>query len=431
VSNKGEAFMSASSLFRSVFLAALFAPFVAQAQSVEEFYKRNALKIVISSSAGGGYDTYGRVVARHMGRFLPGNPNVVPQNMPGAGGVRAANFLYNQAPKDGSTIAHLSRGAPFEGIMGNRNAQFDVMKFTWLANMNEAATILFAAKNAPVTSYQDLFTKELIVGTAVGDAELFGIAMNNVIGTKLKIITGYPGTAETVLAFERGELQGLAGVDYASMVAQRPTWIADGTLVPIVQYALKPHPKVASSAPTIIALARNDEERAVLEVIFARQAMGRPFLGPPNLPADRAKALEAALMSTAVDADFLADAERLHLEVSATDGAAVRALLTRILSAPTAVIEKARWAVTNRTFVEKVRLLTVKTPLLAIDTAATPSRAILKNGAGQEIHLDIDPNESKITVGGQEAKASVLKSGMTCAFDYLGEGGTALRIACD
>src|SRR3954468_17588551 len=142
--------MSASRLLRFAIVAASLSPFAVQAQSLDDFYKRNGLKLIISSSAGGGYDTYGRVVARHIGRFLPGNPNVVPQNMPGAGGVRAANFLYNQAPKDGGTIAHLSRGAPFEGLMGNRNAQFDVMKFTWLANMNGAATILFAAKNAPV-----------------------------------------------------------------------------------------------------------------------------------------------------------------------------------------------------------------------------------------------------------------------------------------
>lgn len=423
--------MSAS-LFRSAFLVVLLAAVApsAGAQSIDDFYKRNGLKLVISSSAGGGYDTYGRVVARHMGRFLPGTPNIVPQNMPGAGGVRAANFLYNQAPKDGGTIAHLSRGAPFEGVMGNRAANFDVMKFTWLGNMNEAATILFAARNAPVTSYQELFTKELIVGTAVGDAELFGIAMNNVTGTRLKIITGYPGTAETVLAFERGELQGLAGVDYASMVAQRPTWIADGTLVPLVQYALKPHPKVASSAPTIVALAHNDEERAVLEVIFARQAMGRPFLAPPDIPADRAKALEAALMATAADAEFLADADRLHLEVSATDGATVRALLARILSAPAPIIEKARWAVTNRTFVEEVRPLTVKTPLLAIDSAAKRPRATVKNAAGQDIRLEI-ASDSKITVAGQPAKAETLKPGMTCTVDYLGDGGAALRVACD
>jgi tripartite-type tricarboxylate transporter receptor subunit TctC len=427
--------MPASLLSRSAFLVALLAPCAISvspgaAQTIDDFYRRNGLRLVISSSAGGGYDTYGRVVARHMGRFLPGNPTIVPQNMPGAGGVRAANFLYNQAPKDGGTIAHLSRGAPFEGVMGNRAANFDVMKFTWLGNMNEAATILFAAKSAPVTNYQDLFAKELIVGTAVGDAELFGIAMNNIVGTKLKIITGYPGTSETVLAFERGELQGLAGVDYASMVAQRPTWIADGTLVPLVQYALKPHPKIASTAPTIVALAHNDEERAVLEVIFARQAMGRPFLAPPGIPADRAAALESALMATAADAEFLADAERLHLEVSATDGATVRALLARILSAPQAVIEKARWAVTNRTFVEEVRPLTVTTPLVAVDTTGKRPRATLKNAAGQDIRLDVT-SDTKITVAGQASKADALKAGMRCAVDYLGDGGTALRIACD
>jgi hypothetical protein len=410
---------------------ALVMPLSAHAQSVEDFYRRNGLKVIISSSAGGGYDTYGRAVARHIGRFIPGNPNVMPQNMPGAGGVRAANFLYNQAPKDGGTIAHLSRGAPFEGVMGNRNAQFDVMKFTWLGNMNEAATILFAAKGAPVTSYQELFTKELIVGTAVGDAGLFGIAMNNVTGTRLKIITGYPGTAETVLAFERGELQGLAGVDYASMVAQRPTWIADGTLIPLVQYALKPHPKIASSAPTIVALAHNDEERAVLEVIFARQAMGRPFLGPPDLPPDRAEALERALMATAADAAFLADAEKLNLEVSPSDGAAVRELLARILAAPPAVIEKARWAVTNRTFVEEVRPLTVTSPIMALDTEGKTPRITVRNAAGQNLRLDIDASESKITIAGKPSEPAALAVGRSCAVDYLGNGGIALRIACD
>jgi hypothetical protein len=260
---------------------------------------------------------------------------------------------------------------------------------------------------------------------------LFGIAMNNVTGTKLKIITGYPGTAETVLAFERGELQGLAGVDYASMVAQRPTWIADGTLIPLVQYALKPHPKIAASAPTIIALAHNDEERAVLEVIFARQAMGRPFLGPPDLPPDRAAALEKALMATAADPAFLADAEKLNLEVSATDGATVRALLARILAAPPAVIEKARWAVTNRTFVEDVRPLTVTSPILAVDAGGKAPRVTVRNAAGQEIRLDIDPSESKVTVGGKAAKVSDLAVGRSCAVDYLGDGGIALRIACD
>ena len=404
---------------------------LAQVQSLEDFYKRNGLKIVISSSAGGGYDTYGRAVARHIGRFLPGKPNVMPQNIPGAGGVRAANFLYNQAPRDGGTIAHLSRGAPFESLMGNRNAQFDVMKFTWLGNMNEAATILFAAKTAPVKAYRDLFSKELIVGTAVGDAELFGIVMNNVLGTKLKIITGYPGTAETVLAFERGELEGLAGVDYASMTAQRPTWIDNGILVPLVQYALKPHPKVSPTVPTIISMAQTDEERAVLEVIFTRQSMGRPFLAPPEIPIDRAKLLEAALLATAADASFLEDAEKLNLEVSATDSATVRALLTKVHEAPQPIIEKARWALTNRVFVHEVRPQEVKTLVVAIDLVEKRPQITIQDGNGVTIKLDFDPIEPRLKVGGKTADLVDLKPGMLCTFVFLGDGGAALETSCD
>src|SRR5262249_48644180 len=153
-------------------------------------------------------------------------------------------------------------------------AQFDPLQFTWLGNMNDANTVLFAARNAPVKSYKELFIRQLIVGGPVGDAELFSIAMNNVMGTKLKIVTGYSTSNEATIALERGELDGLVGIDYASMMAQHPTWIADGVVIPLVQYALRPHPDLPASAPIVMDLATTPEQKAVAELIYTRQDMG-------------------------------------------------------------------------------------------------------------------------------------------------------------
>jgi tripartite-type tricarboxylate transporter receptor subunit TctC len=336
-------------------LAAALVTNAAAAETVEEFFKRSTVRVTVGSAVGGGYDIYARLVTRHLGRFLPGQPSVIPDNMPGAGGVRHANYLYNQAPKDGSVIGHFQRGVPFEPAMGNRAAQYDPMKFVWLGNMNDANTVLFAARNAPVKSYRELFTTPLIVGGPVGDAELFSIAMNNIMGTKLKIVTGYTTSNEATIALERGELQGLVGVDYASMMAQHPTWIADGTIIPLVQYALRKHPDLPASAPIVMDLATTPEQRAVAELIYARQDMGRPFGAPPGVPADRVEALRKALLDMAKDADFLNEAGRLKLEVAATTGPEVETLLKRVLGAPPAIIERAHWAVTNRGFVEQVK----------------------------------------------------------------------------
>ncbi len=315
-----------------------------EAQSPEEFYRGKTITLLIGSSAGGAYDIYARLLARHMGKHIPGNPRIVPSNMEGAGSLTLTNHLYNVARKDGTVIGTINRGAPFEPLIGEPAlARFDPALFTWIGSIANEVSICAVWERAGVDTFDQLFTRELTVGgTGSGaDTNQFPKVMNGVLGTKMKIVSGYPGGNNIDLAMERGEVDGRCGWSWSSVASTRKAWLESGSIKILVQLALQKHPDLPN-VPLIMDYAKTDEERAMLRLIFSRAALGCPFLAPPDVPADRAAALRKAFDDTMKDPAFLADAAQAMLEVAPVGGEDLQRLIADIYLTPKDVVEKTR-----------------------------------------------------------------------------------------
>jgi tripartite-type tricarboxylate transporter receptor subunit TctC len=315
----------------------------ASAQTPEEFYAGKTVELYIGYSVGGGYDTYARLVARHIGKHIPGNPTVVPVNMEGAGSLRATNWLYNAAPKDGTVFGTFARGAAFEPLLGQGEAQYDATEFNWIGSANDEVSICAAWKTAEIASFEELREKELIVGGTgrAADTDTFPRVINGVFGTKMETISGYPGGNDITLAMERGEVQGRCGWSWSSVKSLHSDWVENGDINILVQLSLNKHPDLPN-VPLIMDFVENDEQRQILELVFARQVMGRPFAAPPGVPEDRVEALREAFMATMEDPEFLAEAETAELEITAVSGADIQELVERTYEAPSAVVEQTK-----------------------------------------------------------------------------------------
>jgi tripartite-type tricarboxylate transporter receptor subunit TctC len=315
---------------------------LAQAQSPADFYKGKTVELYIGYSVGGGYDLYARVLARHIGKYIPGNPTVVPKNMEGAGSLRLANWLYRVGPKDGTVFGIIGRGTAFDPVLGEAGAQFDGTKFTWIGSANDEVSVCVAWQTAGITTFDELQAKGMTVGGtgASADTDQFPRIINGVLGTKMRIVSGYPGGNDVVLAMERGEVQGRCGWSWSSVKATHRAWIDDHKIAVLVQLSLAKHADLAG-IPVVADLAKTDEQRQILKLIFARQTMGRPFLAPPGIPQDRAEALRKAFMDTMKDPEFLADAEKAQLEITPVSGEKVQALVQEIYQTPPEIAKKA------------------------------------------------------------------------------------------
>jgi tripartite-type tricarboxylate transporter receptor subunit TctC len=314
----------------------------AQAQSVVEFYKGKSIDLDIGYSVGGGYDLYARLIARRLGEHIPGNPFVVPKNMEGAGSLRLANYLYSAAPKDGTVIGAISRGAAFDPLLNENGANFDASKFSWIGSANNEVSVCVALSSSGITQFDDLFTKQLTIGsTGTGDDTYqFPALVNAVLGTKFKIVTGYPGGNDVSLALERNEVQGRCGWSWSSLKATRLNWVTRKRIVVLVQMSLSKHPDLPD-VPLIMDLAKTDEQRQIFKMIFARQTMGRPYVAPPGLPADRQAALRKAFMDTMSDKEFLYDADQNKFEINPVNGEQMEMLVKEIYQTPPEVTRKA------------------------------------------------------------------------------------------
>jgi len=320
---------------------ALAAP-IASAQSPADFYKGRNVDVYIGYSVGGAYDLYARVIARHLGKHIPGNPTIVPKNMEGAGSLRLANWIYNVGPKDGTALATIGRGTAFDPLLGSKGAQFRADRFTWIGSANNEVSVCVAWKGSGVTRFEDVLTKELIVGGTgqAADTDQFPRILNGVLGAKFKIVSGYPGGNDVTLAMERGEVKGRCGWSWSSVVATHKRWIDDKSITVLVQLSLNKHPDLPD-VPLIMDFAKGEDQQQMFKLIFARQVMGRPYLAPPGVPADRADALRKAFMDTMRDPEFLAEAEKSQLEITSVAGPEVEKLVNDLYQTPKALADKA------------------------------------------------------------------------------------------
>ena len=284
---------------------------VALAENAADFYKSRAIDLYIGYSTGGAYDLYARVIGRHMGAHIPGNPTLVPKNLEGAGSLRLANFLYRVAPQDGSAFGTIGRGIAFDPLLIGQGDAFDAQKFSWLGSANNEVSVCVAMKDSGIASFEDLFTKELTVGGTgtSADTDQFPRVLNSVLGTHFKIVEGYPGGNDVVLAMERGEVKGRCGWSWSSVKATHQSWIDEKKMTVLVQLSLSKHPELPG-VPLVTDFAKTDEQRQILKMVFARQVMGRPYLAPPNLPPDRLATLRQAFMDTMHDKDFVDEAQK-------------------------------------------------------------------------------------------------------------------------
>ena len=303
----------------------------AVAQPVAEFYRGKSITMLIGYTSGGGYDIYARVLSRHMGRHLPGNPSIVPQNMPGAGSLRLANFLYNAAPWDGTTIGMIGRGLAVEPLIGASATQYDGRKFTWLGSGSDQVSLCVTWHTSPVKSWDDMRVRPFrVAGEGSGsDPDMFAIMLKNLMGVRLRIVSGYPGGAEMNLAMERGEVDGRCGWSWTSIKITHPDWVTEKRINLLLQMALQKSADIPQ-VPLVMDLATNDRQRQILKLLLSRQQMGWPFLAPPGLPADRAQALRRAFDETMTDPDFLAEAKERQLEVNPMSGAAIDKLVREL-----------------------------------------------------------------------------------------------------
>jgi tripartite-type tricarboxylate transporter receptor subunit TctC len=317
----------------------------AQAQDAASFYKGKTISVVIGFSPGGGYDLYARVVAKYLGKHIPGAPTVIAQNMPGAGSLRTAMYLYSVAPKDGTAIGIFSRGMPLSPLFELPGAQFDATKYTWLGSVTKDTVTCISWKTSPIKTWDDLFKTEYKAGGEGkgADPDVYATLIKSSFGANVKLITGYPGTSNISLAMERGELDGLCGISYSTLRSTHPDWLKNKEINLLVQGALEKDPEMPN-VPFMLDLAKSDEQKQMLRLTLAPQAIARPFVAPPGVPADRAKALQKAFDDTMKDPEFIAEAKRLGLDVNPLSGEQVLDMLKGLYATPKPLVQQAKAA---------------------------------------------------------------------------------------
>jgi tripartite-type tricarboxylate transporter receptor subunit TctC len=316
------------------------------------FFRGKQINVIVGSSAGGGYDIYARLVARHLAKYIPGNPTIVVSNMPGAASNTAAAHLYTVAPKDGTAIGALQTAAVLDPLFGDTaRAKHDASKFVYLGSATIDYYVCIARTDAPVKSFKDVLTQELIIGASQPGTSTrdFPALLNNATGAKLRIVSGYPGTREITLAIDKGEVQGLCGFSWSSLSAQRPDWLKSGFIRVLVQEHEKGHPTLNKmGVPLAVDFAKGPGSRRIMELIYSQEIFGRPYMLPPGVPTERVMELREAFMAALRDPDMVTEAQRIGLDLEPISGQELQALAEKIYATPAAIVEQAKQAVTYK-----------------------------------------------------------------------------------
>jgi tripartite-type tricarboxylate transporter receptor subunit TctC len=317
-------------------------PLAAQAQSIEDFYRGKQLNMVIGYPTGGSNDIYARAVARHIGKHIPGNPTVIPRNMPGGGSLVAANHVFNIAPKDGSTLALIAPTIPLEERLGVANVKLKTAAFNWIGRVAPSVNVTFVMAKVPVKTVQDTFKREVLLGASARSSTvaIYPAVFANVTGAKFKLVMGYPSSTASMLAMERGEVDGHS-TSLEVVRATHPEWLPEKKITPLVQYALKRHPELPD-VPMTWELARNDDDRAILRIVANATEVGKMILSTPDTPADRIQALRRAFDATMKDPAFQAELKSQRVELGPMPGEELQKLVVELGAVSPAIIDKVR-----------------------------------------------------------------------------------------
>jgi tripartite-type tricarboxylate transporter receptor subunit TctC len=311
-----------------------------------DFYAGKTIDFIVGSDVGGGYDIYARAIARHLNRFIPGNPSIVAKNQPGAGSGRAASFVYSVAPKDGTVIGAVFPGVIIEPLLGERpQALFDPTKFQFLGSADNATRVCVTHERSWIKTFEDTQRQKAIMGgSAAGASTRDYVNMHRKsAGAMFELVSGYKGTAEILLAMERGEVDGLCGLDWSSLKSQRPAWVRDRKINILVQDNFDSEDELTRMGiPQIWKYIKNDTDKTAVELVLGQQVFGRPYVAPPGVPAEQIGILRAAFTATMRDKDFLADAEKARIDVAPSSGERVQALVERLYATPKVIVERAK-----------------------------------------------------------------------------------------
>jgi tripartite-type tricarboxylate transporter receptor subunit TctC len=318
-----------------------FAPPSLAQQSAETFYKGRQMSLLIGFAAGGGYDAYSRLVARHLGNHIPGHPTIVPQYMPGGGGRILSRYVYNSAPKDGSVIATADQSLVFQQALGDNSLYFDCQKFNWIGNTDVDNNVVFTWFKSGVKTLADAKKQAvpLAATTANTTAQAYPAVLNAMIGTKFKIVAGYPGGNDANMAMENGEIAGRGASSWANLKVSKPTWIRDKKVNILVQIGLRKATDLPD-IPLLLDLAKNDSDRAALQLLSAPIQIGRPLFTSPGVPTDRVEILRKAFDDTMQDPDFLNEAKSMHVDVNPLSGVELQKVVTDIVATPKAAVDR-------------------------------------------------------------------------------------------
>lgn len=318
------------------------------ADSVADFYAGKQIKVIVGGNAEGGYAPYARLLSTFMGQYMPGNPQVIVQYMPGAGGLVATNYVYNVAPRDGTVIGAVQRNVARLALIRDPGTKYDPVKINWVGSLQNDVSVCVAWKASGIKTIQDAMEKELIVGgTGLNDTEQFPALLNNILGTKFKIISGYNSSPAISLAIERGEISGRCGWSWDSLRSQKGEWLTENKLNILAQLSMKRLPEIGD-VPMVIDMAKTKEQRDILEFIFGEQTMGKPFMMGPDIPKDRLAALRDAFLKAAADPAAIAEMNKMSLGLSPTSGEELQQLVEKMYATPQATVDRAIAALVYR-----------------------------------------------------------------------------------
>ncbi|MGE5538529.1 MAG: Bug family tripartite tricarboxylate transporter substrate binding protein [Gemmatimonas sp.] len=318
--------------------------------SAADVYSGQTINFIIGGNPGGGYDTYARTVARHLADHIPGHPSIVPQNMPGAGSGKAAQYMATVAPKDGTAIAALYPGAIAGPLLDDQTKwHFDPTKFVYVGSADSGQRLCLTWKTSKTKTFDDARKRKTIMGAsqAGGSTRDYAYLLNHMAGTRFDVVSGYKGSVDILLAMERGEVEGLCGFDWSSLLAQKPDWVKNKSVNIILQMGVEPNEDLSKrGVPEVWKYVQSDDDRQAIKLIVSQQVFGRPYILPPGTPADRATILRAAFDATVKDKAFLADAEKARITISPTSGDKVQALVKELYATPKRIVDKAKSATT-------------------------------------------------------------------------------------